>query len=132
MANGLSTYARDEIMDHMNAKGSWTAPTNIYLALGNTAWSAGAAGTELSGSGYARVLITSAIGASSGGAATNGSDIVYAALSGTLTAEHWAIYDQVSGGNYIWFGSFAAPKTANSGDQFRIATGELDLAINNS
>jgi len=45
----LSSYAQDEILDHVFGTGAWTAPTNLYVALLTSTPDALDTGTSLPG-----------------------------------------------------------------------------------
>lgn len=68
--------------------------------------SAGVGGTELSGSGYARVSHSSWTTAVVGHVVRrmNVGEVQFAALTGNLSARGWGIWDAASGGNLVAFG----------------------------
>ena len=53
----FSDYLEDKLLNHVFAGASYTAPTTIYVGLHTTANTDAAAGTELSGNGYARQTV---------------------------------------------------------------------------
>ena len=84
----------------------FTAPTTLYVAAHSTESSTTAAGTELTGSGYARVQVTF----------DRVSDILVRNLSTysfPLATSEWptvaslSIWDSDTGGNYYAYGNFA-------------------------
>lgn len=126
MADNLSDYAENKILDHSLGTTSWTMPTSIQIALYTTATDDTTGGTEVSGGSYARQTVTFDSAAS--GATQNAADIVFPqATANWGTVSHIALYDQLS--NRIWHGALTASKQIDSGDQFKILDGELDITI---
>lgn len=103
----------------------------VYVALTSDAPTASAAGTELSGNGYARQAISMA--AAAAGAKTNDTQILFPAATGSAWAEiqGYDIYTASTGGTRRWFKALDAGdfRTVNVGDQYRIAVGDLDFSM---
>lgn len=89
-----------------------------YLALMTTAGGAptgAAAGTELTGNAYARVALV--FGAATGTTTASATTTAKATFptptpAGWSEASYWAIYDAVSGGNRLYYGTLSTPRTA--------------------
>jgi len=106
---------------------SVTRPTNWYVGLFTSdPTDTGVAGTEVSGSGYARTAATFTV---TGDTATNSSAIEFPAASGGNwgTIGWIGIMDASSGGNMIIHSALDVAKAINDGDVFRIPTGDLDI-----
>lgn len=127
---GFSNAVEAAILDCYFNQTNITAPTAIYLALFSSAPDdAGAGGTELSGNGYARVDVTAAFSAASGGAVTNSAAIDFPTASGAWSAAvAWGLYTASSGGTYL-FGDSCSLGTLSSGQFHRIPAGDLDVAL---
>ena len=128
MADNLSNYLENKLLDHSVGKAAFTMPPTVRIALYTTDPTDADAGTEVSGGSYARQAITFAAAAS--GATSNDADVLFpqaTASWGTIT--HWGIRDAATGGNLLWHGAFTASKAIDSGDQLKIAAGELDLSL---
>lgn len=124
----LSNYLENELLDHSLGTGAYTAPTNVYLALFTTDPTDADTGTEVSGSGYARQLVT--FGAASGGAASNTTEETFTASGGNFgTVTHTALYDAVTGGNMLWHGAMSASRTVNDGESLTFAIGAIDASL---
>lgn len=146
-AGALSDYAENAYVDHIlrGTAYSATSPANYYVALYTTACSDAAAGTEVSGGGYARVSIarsTSAwngthgntTGASSGtsGTVSNAAAVTFpAATADWGTATHWGIFDALTGGNPITCSPLTANRTITNGSTPSFAPGALNFQIDN-
>lgn len=129
---GMSDYLENKIVDFLFRGQTFTPPTTLYIALFTTADNdAGTARVEVSGGSYARVAVTSSLAnwAGTQGAATtvastgttgttsNNNAITFAAPTANWgTVQGIGIMDALTGGNELWYGLLATPKTVNSGD----------------
>ena len=104
-----------------------TRPTAWYIGLFTSdPTDTGVAGTEVSGSGYARTAATFSV---TGNTASNSASIEFPAASGGNwgTVGWIGIMDAASGGNMIIHSALTVAKAINDGDVFRIPTGDLDI-----
>lgn len=125
--SAMSDYLENEILDHILATGSYTAPTAVYVGLSTASFADDNSGTELSGSGYARVAAT--FGAAASGTASNSAAIEFSAATGSWgTVSHFGIFDASTAGNLLIHGAFTASKVIASGDILKINTGDLDIS----
>ena len=117
-----TNYLEDQIINHIFRTGTFTKPTNLYVALYTSATADDGTGTEVTGGSYARAqldpLDANWTATSAGdGQTDNASAITFPTPSanwGTIT--HFAIMDASSGGNMLYHGSLTASKTVNNGD----------------
>ncbi len=106
-----------------------TRPTSWYLAAFTTDPAEDASGTEVSTSGtaYAR---QSAAFTVTGDTASNSAAVEFpTATANWGTVTHIAIFDAVSGGNMIAYGTLAASKLIETGDVLRVDAGALDVTV---
>jgi len=106
---------------------SVTRPTAWYVGLFTSdPTDTGAAGTEVSGSAYARTAATFTV---TNDTATNSASIEFPAASGGNwgTIGWIGIMDASTGGNMIIHSALTTAKAINDGDVFRIPTGDLDV-----
>lgn len=99
-----------------------------YLALFLTDPTAGGTGTEASGGGYARKIISFNAPALVSGRqqVVNTEDVDYGIITADLgTIAYWAIYDSATGGNALWFGSFARSRNVLNGDAITVKAGAI-------
>lgn len=102
--------------------------STVYLALFMTSPTQGATGNEATGGGYARKPITFGAPVQSGGKmqVSNSAAVDFGTMSADLgTIAHWAIYDALTGGTMLWFGSFTASKDIYSGDAINVPIGNI-------
>lgn len=110
-----SNYLENKLTDHFLGTTTYTKPTNVYLALFLSNPADDATGTEVTGGGYTRQVIT--FNASSGGAATNSGTVTFTASGSSFgTVTHWAIYDASTSGNLLCYGSLDSSRTIASGE----------------
>jgi len=114
----------------------FTSSNDLYLALftdlpsGDTPPS-----SEVSGNAYARVALkakfaSSTISAvSSGSEIKNSADITFAVASGGAwgNIQSMCIMDASTGGNVLFYGTFAQAKQIYDGDQFKVTTNSLTI-----
>jgi hypothetical protein len=89
-------------------------------------------GTEVSGSGYARVVTgTMSVSGTSPTTATNAAAIEFAAASGgNWGSIGWAaIFDAETSGNMLAWAALSTARTINDGDVLRIPAGDLDVTL---
>lgn len=130
--SSFSDYTENLVLTWLFTTSSATRPTAWYVGLFTGAPSDTGGGTEVSGSGYARVATgTMSVSGTTPTTATNGSAIEFAAASGGNwgTITHAAIFDASSGGNLIAWGALTTSRTINDGDVFRIPAGSLDVTL---
>ena len=93
-----------------------------YLALFLTDPTASGTGTEVSGGGYARKIINfSAPSLVSGNAGV----LVLENHAGLGTVAYWGIYDALTAGNLLWYGSFTRSKNVLNGDAITVSAGAI-------
>jgi hypothetical protein len=129
----LTTHA-NSLLDKTFRNQTFAQPAT-YIGLMTTTASDSAAGTEVSGGSYARVLVNKVGGASpawaaiSGGATSNANAVTFTAASaswGTVVAT--GIYDASSAGNLMGYDNGTADQAVASGDTVSFPIGDLDLS----
>ena len=125
--SAMSDYLENKLLDHILATTAYTAPSAVYLGLSIASMGEDAAGTELSGNGYARVAV--AFDAASGGTTDNTAVVDFPACTGSNwgAVAYWSIWDAATGGNMLLHGAFTSAKTIEVNDVLRVAAGDLDI-----
>ena len=122
----LSDYLENEVLDHVLGTGAYTMPSSVYIGLSTGSFGDDASGTELSGSGYTRKVVTFSAAAS--GTTSNNAIIEFPAATGSWgTVSHFGVFDAASSGNLLIHGAFTTAKTIATSDVLRIASGDLDI-----
>ena len=123
----FSNYLETKVLDHVFGGTAYTAPSTLYLALFTTDSSESATGTEVSGGGYARQTVTFT---TSGATTSNDADVEFptaTASYGTVVAV--AVMDASTGGNMLAYAGLSTDKTIDTGDVFRVPSGDLDITL---
>lgn len=146
-AGAWTDYAENKIADAVLRGQALGAPATFYIRLNTTSCSDSASGTEVTGTGYARVAVTSSLanwaGTQSAGSTTastgtsgttsNNNAITFptpgAGGWGTVTSVEWM--DAASAGNsWICIGLTIA-KTINQGDTVSFSPASLTVQVDN-
>ena len=125
----FSNYLETEILDHVFAGAAYTAPGTKYLAL-FTAVADGETGsvTEVSGGGYARQSVAFT---TSGNTTSNNAAVEYPTATANYgTVTHVAVFDASTSGNMMAYAALSSNKTIETGDVFRVPSGDLDITLN--
>ena len=129
MSDALTDDFENRTLNFLLTASSVTRPTAWYVGLyasGNQP-SDSSAGTELSGSGYARESVSFSV---SGNVAQNSSTITFNTATGNWgTITYAGIFDASTGGNLIAYAQLGASKTIETNDILQIASGQLTVTI---
>jgi hypothetical protein len=131
MAN-LTNFAENALIDALLRGQALGAPATFHVALFTSdPTETGAAGTEASYTGYARVAVASSLAnwagtqgagttvasSGTGGVTSNNGVITFGApTSGPQTVTHWALMSASTGGNMWLYGALSASRVINNGD----------------
>ena len=126
MAGNLTNYLENKLIDHFLGTTSYTMPADVYIALFTVAPSDAGGGTEVTGGSYARQIAT--FSAASSGATSNDSNIDFTGMPAATTVAI-GIFDALTSGSMLLYGTLTTNKTTDAGDTLRIATGDLDISI---
>jgi len=124
----FSDYLETKVLDHVFAGTAYTAPSTLYVALFTAAPSDSGGGTEVSGGGYARQTIAFT---TSGDTTSNNAAIEFPTATANYgSVTHVGIYDASSAGNLMAWAELTSSKNIETGDVFRIPSGDLDITLN--
>jgi hypothetical protein len=127
----FANHWENEILDHLFGKGSYASPT-IYVGLSTAdPGDDGAALSEPSGNGYARVQTAPTDwNSASAGSLDNAGLVGFNEATGPWgTLTHFALFDAASGGNMLAHGSLTQTKAIGSGDTARFTAGDLTVSL---
>ncbi len=131
MAGSKSDYLENKMLNHVLGGGDYTRPANVYLALYTVAPDDTGGGTEIVGGNYARyMMVNNATNwpAATSGSKSNGVDIVFNTASaawGTVVA--FGIFDAISAGNMLYWGTLSQNKTIDINDTAIFRAGTLTI-----
>lgn len=123
----FSNYLENKVLDHVFGGSAYTAPSTLYVGLFTSDPGEAGGGTEVSGGSYARQTITFTVTGSQASSSAAVEFPTATASWGTIT--YAAVYDAVSAGNLLAYGALTASKTIDSGDVFRIPSGDFDIDL---
>jgi hypothetical protein len=122
----MSDYLADAWLDHLFTNTTYTAPSFTYLAHYTTTPTAASAGSEVSNGEYERKLAdwtTATLGA-----AQLGTEVTWAPLADTeQTLTGFAVLDDDTGGNVLWFYAWPTPVESPANDTFVLTAGMITL-----
>jgi hypothetical protein len=124
----FSDYLEAEILDHVFSKGAYTPPT-WYVGL-STADPGEAGGTlaEPVAMAYARVALGSVT--RTAGSVVNDAAVEFVAATGNWgMITHVALFDAVSGGNFLGSGALTSPLAITTDKIARFPAGEIAVTL---
>ena len=134
MANSLSNYSENLILNSIFGGVILTPPTNLYFGLSTSSISeAGTNITEPSGNGYARVTVannTTSFPTTTTGTKANGTTVAFPSSSGSWgTITDFFVSDAISGGNILCYGTLSTAKSVTSGDILSFGVGNITITL---
>jgi len=137
VTSGFGQYFENAILNWHRGITFPAVPSHLFVALFTTAPINGvdSAAVEVSGTSYARFQLTpntTNFAAPSGAApatSASGANFVFATPGGSWgTVVGWALYDALTGGNLIEYGSFTGI-AVGTGDTVEFLSGNLTLSV---
>lgn len=130
MAGSKTDQLEARIIDHLfegGATPALSALSTVYLALETTVPTDGAAGTEVSGSSYARAAVAAAAWTRTGNQVTNNVEVAFPQVTSTqYTVVGWEVYDASTSGNRLYWGDITST-VMGVGDVPRFAAGAVTI-----
>ena len=128
MSDNKTNYAENATINAWLRNVALTSPATVYIGLHTgQADPENSSVTEVTGGNYARQSI--AFAAPSNGVTTNSGDITFPIASANWgTVMGFGIYDAVSAGNLIYFGTLTVAKSVNTNDQFKFLAGSVSIS----
>jgi len=125
----FSNTFETHVLNYVFTATSVTRPTAWYLALftSNPAEDASGAEVSTSGTAYAR---QSAAFTVSGNTASNSAAIEFPTATASYgTVSHVGVFDASTSGNLIAYSALSTSKAIDTGDVFRVPSGDLDITL---
>ncbi len=124
----FTNFLETEILDHVFAGAAYSAPSTHYLGLFTSAPGETGGGTELSGSAYVRKAVAFT---TSGNTTSNNAAVEFPTATGSWgTVTHVGVFDASTSGNLMAYATLSSSKTIDTGDVFRVPSGDLDITLN--
>jgi hypothetical protein len=124
----MSNFLEDALINATLRATTYTSVATVYVSLWTSDPTDAGSGTEVSGGSYARTAVT--FGAPSNGVTTNSADVTFPTATGSWGVVGWiGINDASTGGNLLYHSPLDTSKTIDSGDIFKISTGNLSVTL---
>jgi hypothetical protein len=124
----ISNYLENAIINATLRNTTYTSPATVYVSLWTSDPTDAGSGTEVSGGSYARTAVT--FGAPSGGVSTNSAAVEFPQATASWGIIGWiGINDASTSGNLLYHTALDTSKDIDSGDIFKIATGNLSVTL---
>jgi hypothetical protein len=124
----MSNFLEDALINATLRNTTYTSVATVYVSLWTSDPTDAGSGTEVSGGSYARTAVT--FGAPSNGTSLNNADVVFpTATAGWGTVGWIGINDAATSGNLLYHTALDLAKTIDSGDIFKIETGNLSVQL---
>ena len=124
----MSNYLEVALLNATLNGTTYTAPATVYVSLWTSDPTDAGSGTEVSGGSYARTAVT--FGAPSNGASLNSADVTFPTATASWGTVGWiGINDAATAGNLLYHTALDTSKTIDSGDIFKISTGNLSVTL---
>jgi hypothetical protein len=124
----FSNYLENALINAVLRNTTYTSPATVYVSLYTSDPTDADTGTEVSGGSYARTAVT--MGAPSNGVSTNSADVTFPTATASWgTVTHIGIHDASTSGNLLFHTPLDTSKTIDSGDIFKISTGNLSVTL---
>ena len=124
----ISNYLENAIINATLRNTTYTSPATVYVSLWTSDPTDAGSGTEVSGGSYARTAVT--FGAPSGGVSTNSAAVEFPQATASWGTIGWiGINDASTSGNLLYHTALDTSKTIDTGDIFKIATGNLSVTL---
>jgi len=124
----FSNYLENAVINAVLRATSYTSPTTVYVGLYTTDPTDADSGTEVSGGSYARTSV--AFDAPSNGVTQNTADLTFPTATASWgTVTHIGLHDASTGGNLLFHTALDTSKAIDSGDIFKITTGNLTVTL---
>jgi len=124
----MSNYLETALINGTIRGTTYTAPATVYVGLFTSDPTDAGSGTEVSGGSYARQ--SASFAAPSNGASVTNADITFPQATGNWGTVGWiGIFDSLTTGNLMYHTALDASKTIETGDIFKIASGNLSVTL---
>ena len=124
----MSNFLENALINATLRNTTYTSPATVYVSLWTSDPTDAGSGTEVSGGSYARTAVTFA--APSNGVSTNSADVTFPTATASWGVVGWiGINDALTTGNLLYHSPLDTSKTIDSGDIFKISTGNLSVTL---
>jgi len=124
----FSNFLENALINATLRNTTYTSPATVYVSLYTSDPTDADSGTEVSGGSYARTAVT--FDAPSNGVTQNSADVTFPTATASWgTVSHIGVHDASTSGNLLFHTPLDTAKTIDSGDIFKIETGNLTVTL---
>jgi hypothetical protein len=124
----MSNFLENALINATLRNTTYTSVATVYVSLWTSDPTDAGSGTEVSGGSYARTAVT--FGAPSNGVTLNSADVTFPTATASWGVVGWiGINDALTTGNLLYHSPLDTSKTIDSGDIFKISTGNLSVTL---
>ena len=124
----MSNYLENALINATLRNTTYTSVATVYVSLWTSDPTDAGSGTEVSGGSYARTAVT--FGAPANGVTTNNADVTFPTATASWGTVGWiGINDASTSGNLLYHTALDTAKAIDSGDIFKIASGNLSVTL---
>jgi hypothetical protein len=126
----MSNYLEVALLNATLNGTTYTAPATVYVSLWTSDPTDAGSGTEVSGGSYARTAVSFATASGTSGNVLNDADVTFPTATASWGTVGWiGINDAATAGNLLYHTALDTSKTIDSGDIFKISTGNLSVTL---
>jgi hypothetical protein len=126
----MSNYLENALLNATLNATTYTAPATVYVSLWTSDPTDAGSGTEVSGGSYARTAVSFATASGTSGNVLNDADVTFPTATASWGVVGWiGINDAATSGNLLYHTALDTSKTIDSGDIFKISTGNLSVTL---
>lgn len=126
----MSDYLEVALLNATLNGTAFTAVNNPYVSLHTANPTDAGTGTEVSGGSYARTASSFATASGTSGLVATDADTTFPTATAAWGTVGWiGLWDAASSGNMLYHTALDASKTIDSGDIFKITTGNLTVEL---
>ena len=126
----MSDYLEVALLNATLNGTAFTAVNDPYVSLHTADPTDAGTGTEVSGGAYARTTASFATASGTSGLVATDADVTFPTATATWGTVGWiGLWDAASGGNMLYHTALDTSKTIDTGDIFKITTGNLTVEL---
>ena len=126
----MSNYLENALLNATLNATTYTAPATVYVSLWTSNPTDAGDGTEVTGGSYARTAVSFATASGTSGNVLNDADVTFPTATASWGVVGWiGINDAATSGNLLYHSPLDTSKTIDSGDIFKISTGNLSVTL---
>ena len=126
----MSNYLENALINATLRNTTYTSVATVYVSLWTSDPTDAGSGTEVSGGSYARTAVSFATASGTSGNVLNDADVTFPTATASWGTVGWiGINDASTSGNLLYHSPLDTSKTIDTGDIFKISSGNLSVTL---